>query len=442
MRNRELVSLAIFFAIFVTTTASANPLGPYLDDQTVAILQIDTAAIDIEAIFAEVVRLTGLEPDASAHASKETVSGWLSDFRTAGGSKIYVVLSMVDLPRFFVVAPLADGANAVAIADLLRKAQPAGTSTGSPIYLDKFEQIGSVMIGANSIVMARIKATTPSARPEFAKALAVASDTAIRLCIVPTADSRLVIEQMLPNLPAELGGGATTDFTGGVEWLSIGVNLPPRRKILAVAQSSSPDAARNLAAAIETIYQHIGGIGDISSVFPKLDMVLTALTPTVRNDQLVIDLDSDQIETVLTEAVIPAVKIARAQARKSVCSTNLRAIGTAIALYQNDEKEDRNPPDLQTLIAAADIPRQILVCPCGGNNKGCPYIYRGSDLAAKSSSSMIVAHDAAGNHPGGRRNVLFADFHVEQMAESEFAEAIASDNELRKKADLPEKPAQ
>jgi len=54
---------------------------------------------------------------------------------------------------------------------------------------------------------------------------------------------------------------------------------------------------------------------------------------------------------------------------------------------------------------------------------------------------IILVHDRAGNHEGGRY-VLFVDSHVEWFTEEHFQELIAQDNAIRRKRGLPEKPVQ
>ncbi|MBN2210314.1 MAG: DUF4190 domain-containing protein [Sedimentisphaerales bacterium] len=158
---------------------------------------------------------------------------------------------------------------------------------------------------------------------------------------------------------------------------------------------------------------------------------------------------------------IPAMGRARELANQVKCATQLNGIGKAIALYQNDFG-GACPPDLQTLMATEDLVPDMFICPSieiaepvtGAKEEleargqvwsldnqgvmwvyfpeGISFAYRGADLTMNDPADMIVAYDKAGNHPDGRRNVLFLDSHVKKMEEKELLELIDKDNEIRR----------
>ena len=139
--------------------------------------------------------------------------------------------------------------------------------------------------------------------------------------------------------------------------------------------------------------------------------------------------------------MLPALGRAREMAQRVQCASQLRGLGNAIAMYNNDYN-GRNPKTLQELIETEDVSPKTLVCPSSDDEIGqCSYIYRGADLTASADSSMIVAYDKFDNHDGEARNVLFAGGHVERYEEEDFQELIRKDNALRRKRGLPEKPA-
>lgn len=100
-------------------------------------------------------------------------------------------------------------------------------------------------------------------------------------------------------------------------------------------------------------------------------------------------------------------------------------------------------PSLKTLLATQEYPPSDLLCPAMRHRPDYEsYVYRGVDTGGAWVEPMIVmVHDRAGNHEGGR-NVLFVDSHVEWVTEERFAELVKQDNELRRKRGFAEKPAQ
>lgn len=143
-----------------------------------------------------------------------------------------------------------------------------------------------------------------------------------------------------------------------------------------------------------------------------------------------------------TGLVDPVSELTREADKRVQCRKQLREIGHAIALYQNDFNE-KNPPNLQVLVEKANLEPKTLWCPSSGDKESeCSYVYRGADLGAASSPNLILAYDKAENHQAECRHVLFAGFQVKQMTEQEFQAEIARDNEIRHKKGMAEKPAQ
>jgi len=139
--------------------------------------------------------------------------------------------------------------------------------------------------------------------------------------------------------------------------------------------------------------------------------------------------------------LLPALGRAREMANRVKCASQLRGLGNAIAMYNNDFN-GRNPKTLQELTETEDVHPKAFVCPSSDDEIGqCSYIYRGADLNDSVDSQMIVAYDKYDNHDGEARNVLFAGGYVERVEEEAFQELIRKDNELRRKMGLTEIPA-
>src|SRR5207245_1099651 len=147
---------------------------------------------------------------------------WLAAWTKAGVRELYVVVSLADVPGLppFVVVPLEGNADAKGLGEALGRAKP--------FQIFQFEKIGPALVGGAEKTLARLKNLKPDNRPELVKAFAAAGDTAVQAILVPTNENRRVVEEIMPKLPPELGGGPITIVTRGILWAAVAVDLPPK----------------------------------------------------------------------------------------------------------------------------------------------------------------------------------------------------------------------
>ena len=167
-----------------------------------------------------------------------------------------------------------------------------------------------------------------------------------------------------------------------------------------------------------------------------LDQILERLTPRRQGKRLLLQVNSDAADSLISNFVAPSLLEVVGTAKRYTCGSNLSWIGKALLIYANDYN-DEFPPDLDTLIHKAELPAQNLVCPA----TELKYIYRGASITTSDTPWLITVYEKAGNHCGGR-NVLFLDAHVEWVSEERFQELIKKDNEYRRQKELPILPAQ
>jgi len=116
--------------------------------------------------------------------------------------------------------------------------------------------------------------------------------------------------------------------------------------------------------------------------------------------------------------VMPALARARQLARRMTSGTNLSGIGKACLIYANDY-DDKFPPDLQTLVRAAELPAKCLESKLKPKDfDGPSYIYIPGQTLAMYPGNMI-AYDNPEFCTDGV-NVLFLDSHVEFMKPESF----------------------
>ncbi len=137
----------------------------------------------------------------------------------------------------------------------------------------------------------------------------------------------------------------------------------------------------------------------------------------------------------LQRALVPVVEGARQEAAAATCVSNVHNIGLALMTYKADH-EGRAAGNLAELVEGGYVAPNRLVCPTDGEPMTVAGEVKSSyhylaGLNGNAPGLVVVAFEKGGNH-GGRRPVLFADCHVELMAEDGFRAAQVRSLELLK----------
>lgn len=300
--------------------ARAKFLAPYIDAQTVAVVRIDLTKVDADALFKLMREIGGLEP-ADEKELKPVVTGWLGAFKKAGGRELNYVFTLADDKEPFVIVPLAADADVKTLGDLLNDHfAPSGAR----------EQVGRVLVAGSKESLERVRKMKPEGRPDLAKAFAAAGDGAVQAVLLPPASLVKLIDENLPALPKELGGGSTRPFTQGVQWAAFGLNAPPKLGLRIKVQSPGADAAKELDESATALLKAVVAHKEVRATLPGIDKVLPLMVPVREGSQLVLTLDDKQVRTaagpILRWAVDEAV---RTQRNKNLQQLNLAAINYA-----------------------------------------------------------------------------------------------------------------
>jgi hypothetical protein len=331
----RITAVALALALTLPATAAekfdpdarARAVAPFLDGQTLGVAHVDLTRVDADALLDQVAEIGKLEAQ-DLEESRRELRGWLADFSRAGGTELYVVFSTADALAAppFVVVPLPAGADGKAVARELARSKLG-------VYL-RFETVGQAVVGAGETTLKRLRTLEPVPRPEVAKAFAAAGDTVAQALLLSTPDSRRVLDELVPALPPEAGGGPSAPLTHGLRWAALGVDLPPQVAVRLVMQSPDADAATALAAALTRVRDALGRQHEVRAFVGDFDRLATLLTPKVEGDRLTASPGGKELLAVLPGLLRRAYRAAERRAAED----NLRQLVTAMHNYADTYK--------------------------------------------------------------------------------------------------------
>ncbi|MBN2579263.1 MAG: DUF1559 domain-containing protein [Pirellulales bacterium] len=308
-------------------------------------VHLDLTRIVVEPLFDELKQYPFFPEDLTV--SREKTAKGLGAAIKAGVKDVYVVIDF-DLKNesLFVVVPLADGSNEQAI----RAALPEGP-------VQRWERWGNALVLPNAYIdLNAVRKQKPSPRPDLAAALEAAGDTAVQAVFVPPKYFARVIDETLPELPQEIGGGSSQVFTQGVLWAAAGIDLPPHPAVRVVVQSKDAVTAEALRAKLVEIMNLLTRIKGFQRTVPQYQEIFEVLTPKVEGDRLTLTLDETNLGIERSLALLtPGVEKLRARALRTASLHNLKQLGMAMHNYCDKKKQFPLPasrgPDNQSLLS-------------------------------------------------------------------------------------------
>ncbi len=312
-------------------------VAPFVNADTVAIVRVDLKKADIPAAVKSLTQSLPKEllPGAElkeAETKGEAVRKALVD---NGVSEAFAVVGNFDLrmphESFFIVLPVAQGKDPQAVIAAIEKI--AGSPPPDPLPIVH----NAILMGPPSRLES-LKEIKSAPRPDLAKALAASKGSTIQVAAALHDDMRRVLAEMLNTLPKELGGGSGEDLAGGLQWLAIGIDAPPKLSVTLTLQAKDAKSAQQVHTTLSAAAKLVANNEEINANFPPAKTLLPLFLPEAKGDKLVLALteENGKAKKIMDELIKPAVVSARGAAARAQSSNNLKQIMIAMHTYHDN----------------------------------------------------------------------------------------------------------
>lgn len=196
--------------------ALAKVVAPFVDDRTVGVIHIDVANLDVDQVFKSFTRLAEIDPKLLAEPAGG-ISQLVALLQKHKVNNAFVVLSLADLPTnppyVILDLPFQKLGSEHPLVEEINGDQKFGP-------LKARLQHGEIILGEEK-TLARLQEQTPAKSADLGKALTGAGPGVVRLALVGTPAMRAIFEEIMPQIPDELGGGSIKIITRGLKWASV-----------------------------------------------------------------------------------------------------------------------------------------------------------------------------------------------------------------------------
>jgi prepilin-type processing-associated H-X9-DG protein len=303
----------------------ARAMAPFLDNDVIAVGHFDLTKLDADKLIRRLIP----DPEEAGQLST-SISPWLAALRQAGAKEMFVLLVLPELispspAPFSVIVPLGEGADAKAIGQVLC----GGPSVKGSWSWPTCATLNHAVFAGTNEALDRARKLKPVDRTELNSALTALGNTQAELVLMPSADSRKVVEELLPTLPQELGGGPITALTQGMKWTAAGLIADPEPRMQWLVQATDAKAAQALNVLGKSVLKYLRESRDVARVVPDLGRLADDLQTEVNQDRISVVVDPAKASAWAAALLKPM----RQTAGRTQCINNLKQIGLALHNY-------------------------------------------------------------------------------------------------------------
>lgn len=296
-------------------------VGPYLADDVAAVAYVDLQKIDLPALVEELARLEFVMPREleEVRQAARTFQETFAQLPARGARRAYVLLRPVDVldggPLWLIETEKPEQSTAIVewLRPLLKQAESLGDAAA---YLpNEVNARGSMVVAGHADRLKRLATTDLPVRGDAVAALA-ALDADAGVVVFGNADSRRVLREMFPQLPApfmEIDGRLLAD---GVRWGAVNVKLPPAPVISLAVEAADEPATTTLRQALDKatelakaylLHDSVSGLPAHRQRAQALLPLMPLVKPQVEGNRLMLTFGDDAEEVAFVANLLPAL---------------------------------------------------------------------------------------------------------------------------------------
>ena len=344
-----------------TNASDVDAIMPYLTDDVAAVAYLDLTRIDLQSGVESLIQL-GVVSKSHAEQARQgaaALDARIQELRQLGAEQLFILLRISDIWHGggAWVLPVANDKSPSKLAAQLTPLLPAApAATQSPSAADVFRRslpVPHVLTAAEGFVLAatnqhQLDALISTRRDEnraSADAMAAVhelSGHSAGLVVIGDADSRRVVREMFPRLPApfeEIDGRLISD---GLRYGGAVVDLPPSVQFQMFFQTKDERTTVTIATGVEQglnlskafVAQQMAS--STATMPPQLLRVFETLRPKTVGNRVSITLgDSPHEIAALFDFASRPVRAAQASAQQQIRMNQFKQIAIAFHTYHD-----------------------------------------------------------------------------------------------------------
>ncbi len=431
------LAIGVISTMTLTSGAEFDSVLPLLDNQTYAVLAVDSDHINIKATLdkaLEWMSQNNLDDAPAAEMTNEVAATraflekWNQDFRQAGGRKVYALAHAQDGLQFVLAIPLTKDGNRKALASLM---EPLLKNTPFASF-DK-QMKGEWLLMGKTEVLARMISAKPVERKDLAQALEAMAGGGIGIAVAPASDQKRVIQEMLPQIPIGAIQVPTASIIKALSWVSLDLGFPPETHIKLTAQTSSETDAKELNETVGKVLKSLSSLVDDAPAKIMVDALNSKLTTRRDQNRLTFNLDKTALEQVIMEQLLPSLAKAKIKSQAIYKMNHAKQIVLGCLMFQNDNK--KWPANLKLLTPYIGSAEVLKTPDHPEREVGFEYLIPGQGHGKYPASQHILIHEIFSAWPNTGLCIGFLDGHAEIMKDKSRFDQLLSETKARNRAE-------